>query len=1136
MSSRFSSNPAPPAADATERLRFNPLEAGFRQDPYPLYARLRDEAPYLRTLGMLVLTRHADVRAALRERRLSVDLIPATLSAGAARLKIDGAQQVERFIRNSIVFTDSPEHLRLRRLINQAYTPAALARLDAVIAREVDALLAPALAAGCVEAIGELAAPLPLHVLCAWMGVPADARASIGTRIGALRALLDPGMMTRAHYGQAIASTADLTRWFVAHARDGAASRDGDSLIARLAAARSDGDRLSETEVAFACIMSFVAGNETTQCLVGNTLDMLLSRPDDLARLRERPELIDAAIEESIRYQSPLQLTKRVAPQALEINGHGVARGEQILLCLGAANRDASVFDAPDEVRIEREPGAQLGFGSGMHACLGGALARRQARACLVALLERTETIERAGDAGRWQTRSLILRGLDGLPIRLVRRGASLGAGTYMGMGAVADVDVDVDAGGRERAGCLVGESGADMRPPLLCAAGSAATPSTLASLARYWATHRPERRAFVFLGADNQEIETLSFAQLDAAARRVALQLSTGAAPGSRALLMFPSGLSFIVAFFACHYAGLVPVPLAAGQGLRLRDAVLSIALDSQPALLLTTPASLDACIARFADEPALRTVRCMSVAWRDHADRAEHARVREHVENVEHENCADRAINVPCTEVWRSGASSNASAADDDLAFIQYTSGSTSAPKGVCVTHANLFANLRMQRIAMGHAWGSAFVGWAPLHHDMGLIANVLEPFYLGGLAVLMSPAQFAQSPWLWLRAISRYRARASGGPDFAFALCVARRQRILDEAPDLSCWRLAFNSAEPVRADTLRAFAAAFAPLGFRAEALYPCYGMAEATLLVSGGAPRALPAIVAFDKAALERGKALAAHDASPARELVGCGQALSGERLAIVEPRTSCRLPEGRIGEIWVHGPHIPHAYWNQPAASGATLRARLADENASADTGSAATASPSANAPTWLRTGDLGFLLDGELFITGRLKDVLVLRGRNLYPQDVERHAEQAFAGLRPNASAAIAGDAGQIVLIQEVERSARRNIDVQAAVRTIRRAVLHEFEFTLHDIVLVEPGSIPKTSSGKIRRAETRARLLAGTLDRLAPIRTSPAMSTRAPPQVFTYAPAHEPADKRADQPTHDAPDGTRATIQDAA
>jgi Acyl-CoA synthetases (AMP-forming)/AMP-acid ligases II len=1005
VSSRIPLTQPQRVAEMSRRVRFNPLDAGFREDPYPLYERLRDEAPYLRTLGMLVLTRHADVQAALRDRRLSVGLIPATIACGVARLKLDCAQQIEQFIRNSIVFTDSPEHLRLRRLINQAYTPAAITQLKTIVAGEVDTLVERALDAGNVDAISEIAAPLPLNVLCAWMGVPAEARKWVAAHVGAIRALLDPGMLSRAHYEEAIAATAQLTRFFVGHANRATDLHDGSTLIARLCAARSDGDHLSETEVAFACIMSFVAGNETTQCLIGNTLDMLLHFPAEAARLRVQPGLIGAVVEESIRYQTPLQFTKRVASQALEINGHAIARGEQILLCLGAANRDSRVFDSPERVSLERSHGAHLGFGRGMHACLGGALARLQTEACISALFERTASIERLTDATRWQTHSLILRGLETLPLRLVRR------------------------------------TGAGVRPN---GAAVRNAPCTLVELAQHWAAKQPEKRAFVFLGEGNREVETLSFAALDAAARRVAADLLGAAPPGSRALLMFPSGLSFIVTFFACHYAGLVPVPLAPGHGRRMQDTVLAIALDSRPALLLTTPAALELAAARFAAEPALHSVRCMSVDF----------------------------VDATRPDVTRANAAPFIPRDADGLALIQYTSGSTFAPKGVCVTQVNLFANLEMQRIAMGHTYGSTFVGWAPLHHDMGLIANVLEPFYLGGLSVLMSPAQFAQSPWLWLRAISDYRARVSGGPNFAFALCVARMRRILDEPLDLSCWQLAFNSAEPVRAETLRDFATAFAPLGFRAEALYPCYGMAEATLLVSGGAPHALPVIAAFDKLSLELGYAREPRRGEVARELVGCGQALHGERLAIVDPHTARRLPDGAIGEIWVHGPHIPHAYWNQPVASTVTLCARIAGEP---------------DKLPYLRTGDLGFMRDGELFITGRLKDVLILRGRNIYPQDVERRGEQAFAGLRQNASAAFLIDEEHVVLVQEIERSVRRSIDAQAAIRAIRRAVLQEFEFTLRDVVLVEPGSILKTSSGKIRRAEIRTRFLAGRIERIA-------------------------------------------------
>ncbi len=575
--------------------------------------------------------------------------------------------------------------------------------------------------------------------------------------------------------------------------------------------------------------------------------------------------------------------------------------------------------------------------------------------------------------------------------------------------------------------------------------AGAATGGNRLVRLAKHWAATRGAARAFVFLGPDNVEREVLSFAQLDAVARRLAATLARNALPGSRAVLMFPSGLAYVIGFFACHYAGVVPVPVVPARGRRMRDAAMSVIRDCSPELLLAPADYMEAASQHLLE---LQGTRCVRVP-------------------VEFEAAVVGAAPTDAAEV---------APTDEDLAFIQYTSGSTSAPKGVCVTQSNLFANLEMMHTTLENPDGVTYVGWAPLYHDMGLIGNLLAPFYLGGLCVLMSPAQFAGSPVLWLRAISHYRARTSGGPNFAYDLCIAQAQRILREPLDLSCWKVAFSSGEPVHAPTLRCFAELFAGTGFSANAMYPAFGLAEATLFVSGGSFDAAPVIARASKSALARGALLRVGTDHDSVELVGCGRAAGESRIAIVDPETRLHKPDGSIGEIWVAGDHIPERYWKRPEASQQTFHARLAD---------------AAGGERYLRTGDLGVLADGELFVTGRVNDLMIIRGKNVYPQDVERLAASCADGLVPNAGAAFVVDDAdalrRMVLVQEVERSHRRSLDQGEVAAAIRQAVFREFDSTLHDVVFVEPGSIPKTSSGKIRRAATRQALLGGTLQTLA-------------------------------------------------
>lgn len=402
-----------------ERIRFNPVDPAFRCDPYPTYARLRQEAPHHRAMGALVLTRHADVVAALKERSLSVDLIRAGAARAAARHGVGDFSLAERFIRNSLVFTDDPQHIRLRRLINQAFSPRTMALLKPIITAECQSLLA-GVEYGCdIDAVERFTVPLPINVLCQWLGLPAQTRPLVAQHIHAIRHLLDPGLVSKAGCAEAVLAVTELTALFSQHIRH-AAAHAGNGVISALCAARDvDGSCLDQTEVAFACIMFFVAGTETSQCMLGNLLEVLATHAEVFAALKQQPECVGQAVEESIRHETPLQMTKRVAREPISINGYALRAEEQVLLCLGAANRDPQVFDEPDTFRLDRRGVGHVGFGTGMHTCLGAGLARMQATSFTTLLLANCASIQRASAAREWLSHSVILRGPSRLPLRL---------------------------------------------------------------------------------------------------------------------------------------------------------------------------------------------------------------------------------------------------------------------------------------------------------------------------------------------------------------------------------------------------------------------------------------------------------------------------------------------------------------------------------------------------------------------------------------------------------------------------------------------------------------------------------------------------------------------------------------------
>ena len=526
-----------------------------------------------------------------------------------------------------------------------------------------------------------------------------------------------------------------------------------------------------------------------------------------------------------------------------------------------------------------------------------------------------------------------------------------------------------------------------------------------------------------------------MTYGELERRSRALAAKLQSLGLEKERALLLFPPGLDFVTGFFGCLCAGTIAVPAYPPHARRIHSRLVSIFRDSRPKAVVTTS--------------EIRTKSLSMVAQMAELGQVEWIAVDE--------------LEDGLADAWKPPILDG-----ESLAFLQYTSGSTSSPKGVMVSHGNLLHNERMIAEAFDQTEASVVAGWLPLYHDMGLIGNVLQPLYLGAPSILMSPVAFLQNPLRWLAAISHYRATTSGGPNFAYELCV---RKITDEQKaqlDLSSWRVAFNGAEPVRPETLDRFAAAFASCGFRREAFYPCYGLAEATLFAAGGHLGALPAVRAFAPAGLEQGLAEAA---AAGRALVGCGGTWLDQRIAVVNLETSRCCTPGQVGEIWIAGPSVAQGYWNRPEATERDFRARLADEPA---------------AGPFLRTGDLGFAdVDGELFVTGRLKDLIILRGRNHYPQDVERTAESAHPALRPGYGAAFSveldGDE-RLIIVQELERRAGE-ASPQEVAREIRSAVAQEHGVQVYEVVLLRMGTIPKTSSGKIQRHACRAAYLTGDL-----------------------------------------------------
>ncbi|WP_347907944.1 non-ribosomal peptide synthetase [Pseudomonas grandcourensis] len=555
--------------------------------------------------------------------------------------------------------------------------------------------------------------------------------------------------------------------------------------------------------------------------------------------------------------------------------------------------------------------------------------------------------------------------------------------------------------------------------------------PSTMVQALQRRAALTPDRVALRFLAETPDQAVVLSYRELDLRARTIAGALQAQADVGDRAVLLFPSGPDYVAAFFGCLYAGVIAVPAYPPESARRhhQERLLSIISDAQPRLLLTSAGLRDG-LQQIEGAPPLLCVDTLDGAL------------------------AERWVAMDLQ--------------DDHIAFLQYTSGSTALPKGVQVSHGNLVAN----ELLIRHGFGidlnpdDVIVSWLPLYHDMGLIGGLLQPIFSGVPCVLMSPAYFLGRPLRWLEAISEYGGTISGGPDFAYRLCSERVSESALERLDLSGWRVAYSGSEPIRLDTLERFAGKFATCGFTADSFMASYGLAEATLFVAGTARGQGIGNLRVDDQALAQNRV----EAGEGCPIMSCGISQPAHAVLIIDPVSLNEQADNVVGEVWASGPSIASGYWRNPEASAKTF-VRHAGK-------------------TWLRTGDLGFLRNGELFITGRLKDMLIVRGHNLYPQDIEQTVEREVEVVRKGRVAAFAvtvdGQEG-IGIAAEISRSVQKILPPESLIKAIRQAVAEAYQEAPSVVVLLNPGALPKTSSGKLQRSACRSRLADSSLDSYA-------------------------------------------------
>lgn len=580
--------------------------------------------------------------------------------------------------------------------------------------------------------------------------------------------------------------------------------------------------------------------------------------------------------------------------------------------------------------------------------------------------------------------------------------------------------------------------------------------PKTLVELLRTRAVKQSDDHAYSFMINGKKPSEPLTYGGLDQQARAIASHLQHHKAEGERALLLYPQGLEVIAAFCGSLYAGVIAIPVPPPESGRLKRTLprlRSIVKDAKATIALTT-ASIFELIATVKDEfPEFESMR-----WIDTA-----------------------TINPNLAEEWI-----DPQVHPDQLAYLQYTSGSTSTPKGVMLTHYNLMHHCRYLKEACGYDTDSVSITWMPYFHDYGLVEGMMVPLYNGHPCYVMSPFAFIKRPLNWLKNISTYKGTHSQAPNFAYDLCIRRIKPKQIAELDLSSWQAAGNAAEPINPQVMANFMDTFSPCGFKWEAFAPSYGLAENTLLATTKPKGTKPVFLAVQTAAMEQNRLVVAdfEQTEGTRIIAGSGRKVCDTNIAIVNPDTCIRCAEDEVGEIWIKDPSVAQGYWQRPDATKATFCAYIQDTEEGA----------------FLRTGDLGFIHEGELYITGRIKDLIIVRGTNHYPQDIEWSVQELHPALRADYGAAFSVEAEgeeRLVVVQEVERRSG-NIDTETIIADIRQEIAEQHEIQVYGVVLAKPGNILKTASGKIQRRACRDKFLQGTLTVIADWCENPELSSQ--------------------------------------
>lgn len=563
---------------------------------------------------------------------------------------------------------------------------------------------------------------------------------------------------------------------------------------------------------------------------------------------------------------------------------------------------------------------------------------------------------------------------------------------------------------------------------------------STIVDLLQYRSLHENQKNQniYTFLQDGETEAGSLSYQELEKKARAIAAYLQSLNAYGNRVVLLYSPGLEFIAGFFGCLYAGAIAVPAYPPRPDQTLDRLDAIVSDAEAKFAFTTTSLVNYLQSRFAENPKLMALNLIAT------------------DNITNTNEVD----------WRQPKINT-----DTLAFLQYTSGSTGAPKGVMISHGNMMHNLAMNAAASEFHANSRTITWLPFGHNTGMLTGVVQPLYNNFPVIIMSPLDFLQKPLRWLTAISQYKGTQSLAPNFAYDLVCFRTTSEERATLDLSCWELAASGAEPVRAETIERFVNTFSPYGFRREAFIVGYGMAESVVTISVDDKHKPVVILDVEKAAFEQNRIVVATNINETtQKIVSCGRTLLDQKIIIVNPESLTQSQTGEVGEVWVSSPSVAQGYWNNEKATQ-EITGYLADTHEG----------------PFLRTGDLGFLHDGELFVTGRRKDLIIIRGRNHYPQDIEFTVQNSHPALQPSCNAAFSIELEseeRLVIAQEVKQTHLDNLDIDEVITAVRQAISKHHDLQVYAVVLLKSGTIPKTSSNKIQRRACRVGFLNESLN----------------------------------------------------